>query len=432
MLDINFIRQNKDLVKKAVKLKELDVDIDKLLQLDEERRKILHEIEVLRKKRNDNAELIKKLQKEKKDFKKFVEEGKKIKGEILKKEEIFKRIDREYQDLMLLVPNIPADDVPIGDESKKKIVKKWGEIPKFDFKIKNHIEIAKELDLVDFERGTKVSGFRGYYLKNKAVLLQWAILWHALNKVIKKGFTPFWPPVLLREFALIGSGHFPFGKEDIYQIANPGKIESGEEIKEKIYLGGTSEPSLLAYFSDEILKEEELPIKVCGVSPCYRSEVGSYGKDTKGLYRLHEFMKVEEVVLCKNSVEESNKWLFKMIEISEEILQELKLPYRVVEIPTGDMGAGKYKMFDIETWMPSRNDYGETHSASNLTDWQARRLNIKYKDKKGEKFFVHALNNTVIASPRILIAILENYQQKDSSLIIPKVLQKYLEFDRIK
>lgn len=432
MLDINFICQNRDLVKKAVKLKELDVDIDKLLQLDEERRKILHEIEVLRKKRNDNAEIIKKIQKEKKDFKKFIEEGKKIKGEILKKEEIFRKIDSEYQDLMLLVPNIPAEDVPVGDESKKRVVKKWGKIPKFDFKIKNHIEIAKELDLIDFEKGAKVSGFRGYYLKNKAVLLQWAILWHALNKVIKKGFVPFWPPVLLREFALIGSGHFPFGKEDIYQIANPGKIESGEEIKEKIYLAGTSEPSLLAYFSDEILKEEELPIKVCGISPCYRSEVGSYGKDTKGLYRLHEFMKVEEVVLCKNSVKESNKWLFKMIEISEEILQELELPYRVVEIPTGDMGAGKYKMFDIETWMPSRNDYGETHSASNLTDWQARRLNIKYKNKKGEKFFVHALNNTVIASPRILIAILENYQQKDGSLIIPKVLQKYLEFDRIK
>lgn len=432
MLDINFIWQNKDLVKKAVKLKGLDIDIEKLLLLDKERRALLHQIEILRKKRNENAELIKKLQKEKKDFKKLIEEGKKIKDEIAKKEEKFRKIENEYKKLILLVPNIPAKDAPIGGEDKKKTVKKWGKVPKFDFKIKSHIEIAKDLDLVDFEKGAKVSGFRGYYLKNKAVLLQLAVLWYALEKVIEKGFIPFWPPVLLREFALVGSGHFPFGKEDIYQIANPGKLESGENIKDKIYLAGTSEPSLLAYFSDEILKEEELPIKICGISPCYRSEVGSYGKDTKGLYRLHEFMKVEEVVLCKNDVNESNKWLFKMLEVSEEILKNLKLPYRVVEIPTGDMGAGKYKMFDIETWMPARNDYGETHSASNLTDWQARRLNIKYKNKKGEKFFVHALNNTVIASPRILIAILENYQQKDGSVKVPEVLQKYLGFDRIK
>lgn len=432
MLDINFIRQNKDLVKKAVKLKGFDVDIEKLLELDDRRRKLLQEIEALRKKRNENAELIKKLQKEKKDFKKFIREGKKTKDKIAKKEEEFREIEKDYKELMLLVPNIPAKDVPVGDESKKKIIKEWGKIPEFDFKVKSHIEIAKELDLVDFEKGAKVSGFRGYYLKNKAVLLQFAVLWYALDKVIKKGFTPFWPPVLLREFALIGSGHFPFGKEDVYQIANPGKLESGEEIKDKIYLAGTSEPSLLAYFSDEILRKEDLPIKICGISPCYRSEVGSYGKDTKGLYRLHEFMKVEEVVLCKNDTKESNYWLLKMIEVSEEILQDFGLPHRIVEIPTGDMGAGKYKMFDIETWMPSRGDYGETHSASNLTDWQARRLNIKYKTKKGKKFFVHALNNTVIASPRILIAIFENYQQKDGSLKIPKVLQKYCGFDTIK
>lgn len=432
MLDINFIRENKKKVKEAVKLKGLDVDIEKLLLIDKERRKILHEVEILRQKRNQNAKLLEKTKKEKKDFKKIIEEGRKIKEDIAKKEKSLREIDNEYNELMLLVPNIPAEDAPVGDESKKKIIKKWGEIPKFNFKPKSHIEIGEELDLIDFKAGVKSSGFRGYYLKNEAVLLQFAILWHALNKVIEKGFIPFWPPVLLREFALIGSGHFPFSKEDIYQIANPGKLESGEYIKEKIFLAGTSEPSLLAYFADKILKEEDLPVKVCGISSCYRSEVGSYGKDTKGLYRLHEFMKVEEVVLCKNSKEESNKWLKKIIEISEEVLKDLNLPYRVVEIPVGDMGAGKYKMYDIETWMPSREDFCETHSASNLTDWQARRLNIRYKNKKGEKYFVHTLNNTVIASPRILIAILENYQQKDGSVLVPKILRRYLKFDKIK
>jgi len=432
MLDINFIRENKDKVKEAVKLKGLDVDIEKLLLLDKKRREILHKIEVLRQKRNKNAKLLEKSKKEKEDFKKLIEEGRKIKEEIAKKEEVFRKIEREYNELMLLVPNIPAKDVPIGDESKKKIIKNWGEIPRFDFKVKSHIEIGENLDLIDFKAGVKTSGFRGYYLKNEAVLLQFAILWHALNKVIEKGFTPFWPPVLLREFALIGSGHFPFSKEDIYQIANPGKLESGEDIKEKIFLAGTSEPSLLAYFADKTLKEEDLPIKVCGISPCYRSEVGSYGKDTKGLYRLHEFMKVEEVVLCKNDQRESNKWLEEMVKISEEVLRDLHLPYRVVEIPTGDMGAGKYKMYDIETWMPSREDFCETHSASNLTDWQARRLNIKYKNKRGEKYYVYTLNNTVIASPRILIAILECYQQKDGSVLVPKVLRQYLRFDKIK
>ncbi len=261
-----------------------------------------------------------------------------------------------------------------------------------------------------------------------------ALLWHCILKMREKGFNFIIPPTLVKEFALIGSGHFPFGKEEIYQIANPGKLESGKEITEKTYLAGTSEPSLLAYFSNSIIEEDKLPIKIFAFSQCYRSEVGSYGKDTKGLYRIHEFMKVEQVIICKDDIEESNSYLEEMRKISEEILQELKLPYRVLQICTGDMGAGKYKMYDIETYMPSmlsRNSYGETHSDSNLTDWQSRRLNIKYKNKEGEKFFAYTLNNTVIATPRILIAILENYQQKDGSVEIPEVLKKYLPFDKI-
>jgi seryl-tRNA synthetase len=247
----------------------------------------------------------------------------------------------------------------------------------------------------------------------------------------QKGFTPMIPPTILKEFALIGSGHFPFFKEEVYQIVSSKEILK-EEDGEAIYLAGTSEPSLLAYFSNKILNENDLPIKICGFSQCYRSEVGSYGKDVKGLYRLHEFMKVEQVVLCKNSIKESDKWLEEMKNISCEILKELELPFRVIQICSGDMGAGKYKMYDIETWMPSYNCYRETHSDSNLTDWQSRRLNIKYKDKNGEKKFVYCLNNTVIASPRILIAILENFQQKDGSIRVPKVLQKYIGIDVIK
>lgn len=432
MLDIKFIRENKDLVKEVVKLKGVNLDVENLLRLDKERCEFLVKLEKLRAERNKNAQIIEKLQKEKKDFKKYLKIGRDIKEKIAKAYKEFREKDKSYIYSMLLVPNIFAPDVPKGGEEANKEVKRWGEVPKFDFKIKDHIQIGKDLDLIDIEKGAKTSGFRGYYLKNKAVLLQFAVLWYALKRVIEKGYQPFWPPTLLRDFALIGSGHFPFGGEDIYEIKNPGKLESGKKIKEPIYLAGTSEPSLLAYFSDKIFDEKNLPVKVCGISSCYRSEVGSYGKDTKGLYRLHEFMKVEEVVFCRNNTKESNKYLEEMRLISEEILKDFNLPYRVVEIATGDMGAGKYKMYDIETWMPSRQNYGETHSASNLTDWQSRRLNIKYKNKKGDKKFVHALNNTVIASPRILISLLECCQQKDGSIKVPKVLQGYLGFDIIK
>jgi seryl-tRNA synthetase len=294
------------------------------------------------------------------------------------------------------------------------------------------VELGNALDIIDLEAGVKVSGFRGYYLKNQGAALHLAILWYANQKMLKEGFNPLIGPTLVKDFVLAGSGHFPFGKEEIYQIGNPGKLSNGDAIEDPVYLTGTSEPSLLAYFSDKTFKEGELPVKVFGFSSCYRSEAGSYGKDTKGLYRLHEFMKVEQVVLCKNDKKESEKWLNDMRRISEDILRDLKLSYQVVQNSTGDMGAGKYKMYDIETWMPGRGKYSETHSDSSLTDWQARRLNIKYKDSEGKSKFVHTLNNTVIASPRILIAILENYQREDGSVEIPEVLRKYLGFKEIR
>ena len=254
--------------------------------------------------------------------------------------------------------------------------------------------------------------------------MQYGLIQHALKKMQSKGFGLMIPPTLVREFAFFGSGHFPFGKADQYQVKTADELD--KDSTDPTYLAGTSEPALLAYYSDKTLSEKDLPIKVCGVSSCFRGEIGSYGKDTAGLYRVHEFMKVEQVVLCRADIIESDKWLEDMREIAQEMLIDLKLPHRVLNICTGDMGAGKYKMYDIETWMPSRKSYGETHSDSNLTDWQARRLNIKYKSADGKVKHVYTLNNTVIASPRILIPILENYQQKDGSVVIPEILRPYV------
>src|SRR3989338_732989 len=412
MLDIKFIRENQEVVKKAIKDKGLTLDLEKLLKLDEERRKLITETDELNKQRKEFAK------------ERDKEKGKALKEQLGKLEEKLREVEMEYFELMLLVPNIPSPETPVGDARENKEIHKWGEIPKFDFKPKSHIELWKSLDLIDLERGVKASGFRGYYLKNEAVLMQMGVLSYALRKLVSKGFTPMVAPTLLREFALVGSGHFPFGREEVYQIGNAHTLE--EKDKNKVFLAGTSEPSLLAYYADQTLNEKDLPVKICAISPCYRSEVGSYGKETKGIYRIHEFMKVEQVVLCQNDIEESKKWLQELENISREILEELELPYRVIINATGDQGAGKYEMHDIETWMPSRDGYGETHSDSALTDWQARRLNIRYRTNAGKFEYVHTLNNTAVASPRILIAILENHQQADGSIKVPKVLQEYV------
>jgi len=419
MLDINFIRENSDKMKEVCQAKGVDLDIDKLLSLDKKRRKLIQESETLKFEQ-------KKLGKENRG------KAKQIKEKFKKLAVQLKKIKQEYQELMFLVPNIYSEDTPIGkDDKDNKEVFQWGQIPKFDFPIKDYAQLAKDLDLIDFEKGTKVSGFRGYFLKNELAVLQIALIMYSVQKMINKGFEFMIPPTLLKEFTLFGSGHFPSGKQEVYQVANPGKLADGSLVKEPLFLAGTSEPPLLAYFSDSIFEEKDLPIKVSGFSQCYRSEIGSYGKDAKGLYRLHEFMKVEHIVLCKNDNQESDGWLEKMRQNSQEIVEDLKLPYRVLQICTGDMGAGKRKMYDIETWMPSRNAYGETHSASNMSDWQPRRLNIKYKTSQGEIKYVHALNDTVIAPPRIFIPILECYQQKDGSVKVPEVLQKYVGFDKI-
>jgi seryl-tRNA synthetase len=276
-----------------------------------------------------------------------------------------------------------------------------------------------------------VGGFRGYYVKNDGVLLEMGIMMYALNKMVEKGYAPMIPPTLVKGFALFGSGYFKgldYDPEvdEIYQVATTDKEASGEASKDKKFLVGTAEPSLLAYYSDEVLKEEDLPIKNCGYSQCYRSEIGSYGKDTKGMYRVHEFMKVEQVVVAPADVDMMNKLQDEMTAISGEMHEELGLPYRRLQICTGDMSAGKYRAFDLEAWLPGMNRWAETGSASSFGDWQSRRLNIKYIDRNGERKYAYLLNNTALPSPRVFIAILENYQTADGKVMVPEVLQKYV------
>ncbi len=428
MLDIKFIRENFKEIKKAARNKKIDVDIDRLLKLDEERREIQGKIDELRARRNELAQAGKKG----KPGAEQIKAGKKIKDEIGRRETEYQKIDEGYLELMVKVPTIPSPDTPVGrDENDNIEIRKWGKPTKFSFSPKSYLELAKALDLIDFERGVKVAGYRGYYVKNAAAGLQLALMMYALEKLISKGFTPMLPPTLIREFALFGSGYFAGKKynpatDEIYKIANEEKLADGTVQKEDKFLVGTAEPSLLAYYADEILEEKQLPLKICGFSQCYRSEIGSYGKDTKGIYRVHEFMKVEQVAIMPADVKMADKIHEEVIAISRELHQDLGLPYRQIQMCTGDLGAGKYKQYDLEAWIPSRNAYGETGSASNFLDWQARRLNVRYKDKQGEKKFVYMLNNTALPSARILISILENYQKKDGSIIVPKVLRKYM------
>jgi len=409
MLDIVFIRENPDKVKKSAKDKGLNPQVvDRVLELDKQRRDLLVKVEKLRAERNkvtqDN-----------------IKKGKEIKKKLQDLEPQLKKVEASFKEMMLQVPNVADKDVPVGnDEKDNKLVRKWGELPKFSFKAKSHIELGESLDLLDLKRGVKVSGFRGYFLKNEAVLMQFGLMQYALEKLIQEGFEPIITPTIVKKEALVNTGHFPWGELDIYKTFDD---EKEEDVR---YLIGTAEVPLVSYHSGETFNEKDLPILYAGFSPGYRREIGSYGKDAKGIYRVHEIMKIEQVVICKNDMKESEKWLEKLAGYSEEILKDLKLPYRVMMMCTGDMGEPQIKKYDIETWMPSRKSYGETMSDSIMGDFQSRRANIKYKTKNNEVKYVHMLNNTAIASPRILISILENYQQKDGSIKVPKILQKYV------
>lgn len=428
MLDIKFIRENLERIKETAINKNISLDLDKLIVLDDKRRKALTKIDELRGKRNEHAKGIQ----GGKPTQEQIKEGKSIKTEISRIEKDLAEYLREYDDIMVKVPTISSADTPVGKSEDDNVpIYHWGEKTKFDFEPRSHIELGENLDIFDTKRGTKVAGYRGYYVKNEGVSLQLGLMMFALTKLISKGFTPMIPPTLVREFALYGSGYFAgknFNQEvdEIYKIENVGVESDGKKNKENKFLVGTAEPSLLAYYANEVLDESQLPIKMCGFSQCYRSEIGSYGKDTKGLYRVHEFMKVEQVCLSRANMEEVDKLHKEMVEISKELHKDLGLPHRVLQICTGDMGTGKYKMFDLEAWMPSRDAYGETGSASNFLDWQSRRLNVRYKTKAGDKKYVYMINNTALPSIRPMIAILENFQDKEGNVHIPKVLQKYM------
>lgn len=434
MLDIKYIRENAVQIQKAANNKNINLNINELLRLNDERKRLQAKLENFLSQKKQLAQKYHKTKPTTED----IQKGKKIKEEIANLEKEGNAINEKYIELMVKVPTIPSDDTPIGkDEDENVEVAKCGKPTKFEFTPKSHIELAKDLDLIDFDRGVKVAGFRGYYLKNEAVSLQMACMMYALEKLIQKGFMPMIPPTLVREFALFGSGYFGGKKynpqtDEIYKMESHDKSPDGKPTGENKFLVGTAEPSLLAYYANEVLDEKDLPLKICGFSQCYRSEIGSYGKDTKGIYRVHEFMKVEQVCISKANIDESDKLHKEMIEISCQLHQDLGLPYRQLQICTGDMSSGKYKMYDIEAWIPSRNGYGETGSASNFLDWQSRRLNVKYKKKDGKKEFVYMLNNTALPSARILIAILENYQQKDGSIVIPEVLRRFMPENKSK
>lgn len=428
MLDIKFIRENTTEVKLAAKNKNISVDIDLLITLDEERRLLLGKIDDLRARRNELANNAK----SGKPSKESIDEWKKLKEDIAILENKLQVVDDSYMDIMVKVPTIPSPDTPVGkwEEQNVEILKYW-EIRKFDFIPKSHIELAESLDIIDFDRWVRTAWFRWYYLKNEWALLVMALMNYAINKMNAKWYKPFIPPTLVKWFALFWSGYFKWKdydqeEDEIYQIASNDKESDGSKSKEKKFLIGTAEPSLLAYYAWETLKEEELPIKMSWYSQCYRSEIGSYGKDTKWLYRVHEFMKIEQVVICKADIEESNKLQDEMLWITKELHEDLVLPYRILQICTWDMSSGKFRAFDIEAWMPWANRYWETWSASNFLDRQSRRLNVKYIDKNWDRKFAYMLNDTALPSPRPLIAILENYQQSDWSVIIPEVLRPYM------
>lgn len=428
MLDIKYIRDNADAIQTAAKNKRIDLDVSELLSLDEKRRELLGEIEELKAQKNTiNKEIVSAPADEKKTI---LQRASEIKEHTEKLESEYAIVRDAFDALMVQVPTIPSPDTPEGASSDDNIeIEKWGELPIFDFEPKDHVHIGKDLGLLDLDRGVKISGFRGYYVKGDGVLLMMGFIMYALQKLSAKGYRLMIPPTVAKEFVLFGSGYFKGGSydEDIDEIyaLNSGEKDSSGKRQQK-FLIGTAEPSLLAYYADEVLKEEELPIRFTGFSQCYRSEIGSYSKDLKGIYRVHEFMKVEQVVLCKADIEESDRILNELIQNSKELHQDLGLPYRLLQICTGDMAPGKYKSYDIEAWMPGKGAYGETGTASNFADWQARRLNVRYTTKDGKNIPVFMLNNTALPTPRIFISILENYQQKDGSVRVPDVLVPFV------
>ena len=417
MLDIKFIRQNPDEIKKACAKKQAKIDIDRLLEIDKKRRELMLALEDTRAKKNKANEEIKQLH-EKADREAIIMKMRELDKNDDRIEAEFKEIDAEFQGLMSIIPNPPLESVPEGkNESENIETKKWGQIPQFSFPIKTHFELGELLDIIDTQRASKVSGTRFGYLKNEGVMLEMAILNFGLKTLIKKGFIPIIPPVMIQKDVLMALGYNNNGFDETYCLD-----------QDNLCLVATAEHTIVPYLKDEILSEQELPKRFVGFSSAFRREAGSYGKDTKGILRVHQFNKLEMVSFVKP--EDSEKEHTFLIAIEEELMQALKLPYHILQMCAGDLGDPAAAKYDIEAWFPSENKYRETHSASNCTDYQSRRLNIRLRRKNGDMEFVHILNGTAF-SERPILAILENYQQKDGSVMIPEILQKYTGFKKI-
>ena len=415
MLDINFIRENSEKVKEACKNKNVNVDVDRVLVLDKSKRELMTQMETLKAEQN-------KISRGGADNQAIFTQAKEIKEKIKAMSPELEKTDEELKKLLLQLPNIPFDDVPVGkDDSENVVLKKVGRPAMQIFhKPKDYMELGADLDLIDTERAGKVAGSRFGYIKGKLALLEFALVKLAMDTVTKEGFTPIIPPVMLKDEMARGTGYFEAGdRDEAYFLPD-----------DNMYLVGTSEQSLISMHASEVLEEKDLPLRYVAFSTCFRREAGSYGKDTKGILRVHQFDKLEMVIFSKPEQSKDEHKL--LLSIEEKLMKALKLPYQVINICTGDLGRPAASKFDIEAWLPSEKKYRETHSTSNCTDFQARRLNMRYKDKTGKMQFVHTLNGTAFAIGRVLIMIMENYQQKDGSIKVPKVLQKYAGFKIIK
>ncbi|MHC4739091.1 MAG: serine--tRNA ligase [Planctomycetota bacterium] len=415
MIDIKEIRENSDKYKKAAKDKRFNVDIEKLLQIDSDLKDQKQRLQDISTEKNQIGKSIPKLSPDEK--KTALARLSELKEQETTYNEDIKKLQPQFDELIQQVAQPPDDDVPLGKDDTENIeIRKEGQIPQFDFEPKDHIQLGLALDIIDIERGVKLAGTRNYFLKGDGALLHWAVLRFAMDYMVSKGYVPLSVPLLAKDEVMRGTGYFPGSEEQTYQME-----------RDDLSLVGTAEVPLTAYHMGEILKADEFPKQYVALSSCFRREAGAAGKDTYGLYRIHQFDKVEQVIVCENSPEKSKKFHEEILANAEAVMQALELPYRVVNVCTGDLGRGQAKKFDIEAWMPSRKNYCETHSASKFYDFQARRMNLRYKESATKKnLFCHTLNNTVIASPRILIPILELYQTEDGSITIPKALRPYM------
>jgi len=415
MIDIKQIRENPQKFKDACTAKKFTADIDRLIELDSILRSQKQQLQEISTKKNQIVKLIPKLEGNEKVAKLF--ELAEFKPMEINIGLAIKNLEPQFDELMQQVPQPADDDVPLGrDDTENTEIRKEGEIPRFDFELKDHVQLGLALGMMDIERGVKLAGSRNYFLKGDGALLHWAVLRFAMDCMVGKGYVPLSVPLLMKDEAMRGTGYYPGSEEQTYRME-----------KDQLNLVGTAEVPLTAYRMGEILSADELPLKYVALSSCFRREAGAAGKDTYGLYRIHQFDKVEQVVICENSAEVSRKFHEEILANAEAVMKALGLPYRIVNVCTGDLGRGQAKKFDIEAWMPSRGNYCETHSASKFYEFQARRMNLRYKDPATKKnVFCHTLNNTVIASPRVLIPLMELYQNADGSVTIPQVLRPYM------